>query len=36
MLGTDFDETVESIEDISSYIDSLDLNGNLDVRDIEY
>ena len=36
MLGTDFDETVGSIEDISTYIDSLDLNGNLDVRDIEY
>lgn len=35
MLGTDFDETIESIDDIANYIDGLELN-NLEVEDVEY
>lgn len=36
MLGTDFDATVESIDDLIEYIDGLDLNGGLDVEEVEY
>ena len=31
MLGTDFDDTIESIDDMVDYIDNLDLNGCLSV-----
>lgn len=36
MLGTDFDETLESIDDIIGHIESLDLNQNLDVEEVTY
>lgn len=36
MLGTDFDDTIESIDDMVDYIDNLDLNGGLSVEEYEY
>lgn len=36
MLGTDFDDTLETIDDLVGYIDSLDLNGGLEVEEVEY
>ena len=36
MLGTDFDDTLESIDDMIGYIDALDLNGSLSVEEYEY
>lgn len=36
MLGTDFDDTMESIDEMIGYIDNLDLNGNLEVEEVEY
>lgn len=36
MLGTDFDETVENIGDLIEYIDGLELNGGLEVEEVEY
>lgn len=35
MLGTDFDETIESIDDIANYIDGLELN-SLEIEEVEY
>lgn len=36
MLGTDFDDTISSIDDIIEYIDGLDLNNGLEVEEVEY
>lgn len=36
MLGTDFDGTLENIDEMLGYIDSLDLNGGLDIEEVEY
>lgn len=36
MLGTDFDDTIENIDDLVGYIDGLDLNGGLEVEEVEY
>ena len=36
MLGTDFDDTLENIDDLIGYIEGLDLNGGLEVEEIEY
>lgn len=36
MLGTDFDDTLENIDDLIGYIEGLDLNGGLEVEEVEY
>lgn len=36
MLGTDFDGTLENIDEVVGYIDGLDLNGGLEVEEIDY
>ena len=36
MLGTDFDSTIESIDDLINYIGSLELDESLDVQEYEY
>lgn len=36
ILGTDFDDTIENIDDLIGYIDGLDLNGGLEIEEVEY
>lgn len=36
MLGTDFDGTLENIDEMLRYIDGLDLNGGLEVEEVGY
>ena len=36
MLGTDFDGTLENIDEMLGYIDGLDLNGGLEVEEVGY
>jgi len=36
MLGTDFDSTLENIEDMISYIDNFDLDSDVEVEEVNY